>query len=214
MCTFHRVRLAFLAAILLIVPAVHAQTAPISQGRAAVLLAQRLGFALQTNRVLTELEAIRLLLENNISPFGGWQLDEPLFENDVARILVQALGFESEIPEEERNNPQTTAYQDFLIREYGLEITGTDFPSEASTLQPRYQRALQTAGSNVTSDPLKYDPQGGDPSQITPSVLGASFLSVSEADLQSALAAVTPSPGTGAAGRPSQDVQDTTPSTP
>jgi len=214
MCTLHKVRLVFLAAILLIVPSVHAQTAPMSQGRAAVLLAQRLGFAMQTNRVLTELEAVRLLMENNISPFGGWQLEEPLFENDLARILVQVLGKESEIPEEERDNPQTTAFQDLLIREYGLEITGTEIPLEALGLQRSTQRGQRTAGAIVTSDPLHSEPQGGDPSQITPSLLGASFLPVSEADLQSALAAVTPSPGTGAAGRPSQDVQDTTPSTP
>ncbi len=214
MRSFLKARLTLLTALFLIVPAVHVQAETLSQGRAAVFLAQRLGFALQTTRTLTEVEAIRLLSENNISPFGGWQIEEPLFENDLARILVQALGMEGEIPEEERDNPQTTAYQDFLIREYGLEITGTEIPAEALDLERGAKNVQGTAGDNVSTDPLLSDSLGGDPSQIEPSVLGTAFLPVSETDLQSVLADVTPSPGAGPAGRPSQDVQDTTPSTP
>lgn len=214
MRTLHKFRLLFLASILLIVPAVHAQAAPMSQGRAAFLLAQRLGFGLQSNQVLSDLEAIRLLMENNISPFGGWDLEQPLFENDLARMLVQALGLESEIPQEERGNPQTAAYKDLLVREFGLEITGTEIPAESLSLQPVAQSLQASAGSAVSSDPLQSAPpaSGSDITGSTP--LSVGFLPVSEADLQSALSAVTPSPGTGAAGRPSGDVQDTTPSQP
>ncbi|MCC5843102.1 MAG: hypothetical protein JJU05_02495 [Verrucomicrobia bacterium] len=214
MCTFQKARLLILAAMLTIAPALHAQTASLSQGQAAVLLAQRLGFALQTTRTLTEVEAVRLLTENNISPFGGWQIEEPLFENDLARILVYAMGKEGEIPEEERDDPQTTAFQDFLIREYDLEITGSEIPPEALDLERGNRNIQGTAGDVVSSDPLLSDALGGDPSQISPTVLGTTFLPVSEANLQAALAALTPSPGTGPAGRPSQQVQDTTPSTP
>lgn len=214
MRTLHKIRLLFLASIFLIAPALHAQAAPMSQGRAAFLLAQRLGFGLQSNQVLSELEAIRLLMENNISPFGGWDLEQPLFENDLARMLVQALGLEFEIPEEERDNPQTAAYKDLLVREFGLEITGTELPADALSLQPVAQTVQGTAGSVVSSDPLQSAPPASSADSLGATPLSIGFLPVSEADLQSALSAVTPSPGTGAAGRPSGDVQDTTPSQP
>lgn len=204
-------RLIALATALFLMPAIYAQPAEaLTQGRAAVLLAQRLGLALQTTRTLTEVEAARLLTENNIVPFDGWQLDQPLFENDLARLLVQAMGKEAEIPEEERNNPQTTAYQDLLLLEFDLEVTGTEIPPEALQASRGGQIIQPRAGQAVSTDPLIFDGAGQGSDQLAPSV----FLPVSESDLQSVLAQVTPSPGAGAAGRPSQDVQDTTPSRP
>jgi hypothetical protein len=180
---------------------------------AAVLLAQRLGFALQTNRTLTEVEATRLLMENNISPFGGWNVDEPILENDLARILVQALGVEGEIPEEERSNPETTAYADLLLRKYDVVVTGVEVPAGLLDENPGTD-VEGTAGKLVSTVPLIGDELGGEPGQITTTVMDSNFLPGTESGFQQILNQVTPSPGGGATGQTSDQAQDTTPSTP
>lgn len=214
MRTIYKSTLMMLAAGLLLMPAVQAQeTSVLSQGRAAVMLAQRLGFALQTSRTLTEVEATRLLMENNISPFGGWKVDEPILENDLARILVQALGNEGEIPESERNNPETTAYADLLLRKYDVVVTGVELPTGVLDVNPTSETA-GPAGTSVSTDPLITNELGGDPSQISTTVLGPVFLPVTEEIFRQILTQATPSPGGGATGQTSDQAQDTTPSTP
>lgn len=183
----------------------------ISQGEAALLLAQRLGLSAQTTRPLTQLEAVKLLMENRISPFGGWDVDAPLMDNDLARILVQALGKAGEIPEEDRDDPDTTAYNDLLLRDADLDLSSISAALAGSGARPD-PAGSGLAGDTTSTDPLRGRP--GDTDEQTGGAPAGAFIPVTEAMIVEAIQQVVPSRGGGRSGRPSPTVSDTTPSQP
>jgi len=175
----------------------------ITQGEAALMLANRMGLGLNLDHPLTPMRAIQLLMAKGIVPFGGWQIDEPMMEHDLARVLVFAVGRQDEIPEGERNNPETTAFREFLVREFNLDLASLRASLDASS-----PRADVPADPGVTTDPLSGQLGGGE--SAAP---GGLFIPVTEALLIGSLQTIVPSPGDGDSGRPGGGTS-TTPSTP
>lgn len=151
------------------------QEVALTQGRAAVLLANSLGLYVGQDRPLTPDEAIQLLMAEGISPFGGWKPGSIIEVGDVARILVQALGLDSDFSEEQVNDPSSQAYKDTLVENFGIDIDD-----------------IVAGGVDITSGPNPVDGSPTDPEQAEISIPA---ILVSEADLQKALADVVPTPG-------------------
>jgi len=194
-----------LTAVFLWAGSVHAEEVPevLTQGEAALMLANKMKLGFELDHPLTAMKAISMLQELGIAPFGGWQIDEPMMEHDLARILVFALGHQNDIPEEERNNPETTAFRDLLIREYNLDLSS--LRAALSATDPKTDGRLSTG---ISTDPVTGQLGGGE-------VHGLDGLKipVSQAMLSSAFDEVIQSPGDGSTGRPGGGTS-TTPSAP
>ena len=78
----------------------------ITQGQAAKLVAYYLGFFPQLPANPTEHDCIDLLLQNNISPFNGWEMTKILTVADFAKIIVGAMGDEDQLSGD-LNDPKT-----------------------------------------------------------------------------------------------------------
>jgi hypothetical protein len=197
------------------VPALRAEEAPVApaapaemtQADVALILVQRLGLTVGGARPPTAQEAAKLLLENGISPFAGWQLDQPLLDADAARMLVQAMKRQSEIPEEERNNPETTAYNDFLVREYNLDLAAI----RQSLLDARRIANAQGSGDSGT-DPLTRRPV--DPTENPSGSSGFFTVPLNVLVFETALQTIVPVRGSGSGGQVDGDTDNATPSAP
>ncbi len=189
-----------------------AEDSPMTQGEAAIVLAQRLGLGSTTTKPLTSGEAVRLLMENKITPFGGWQLGEPLLVRDLARVLVQALGRAGQIPADERDNPDTSAYVDLLTRDFNLDLSSiaAALSQLGSASDPS---GLGLLADFTSSDPLRNRGEGGEPDESVGGAPGNINLPVNLATIQTIVAQV-PSPGGGGGGGGGDDKVDTTPNVP
>lgn len=193
--------LSFALAFVFPLQAEEADTA-LRQGEAAIYLANRLGLGTQT---LNEMTAVQLLMSNGITPFGGWQLDQPFSVEDLARVLVQIIGAMDEIPAGERDNPETTAYKDFLIRVRNLNLD---------------RLAIAMAPAGALSRPADMDPGATDPLRgrggegESADDEGGVFVPVGFRLIETAVTRVVPSRGAGRRGRPDPEVSDTTPTEP
>ena len=192
----------------------HAETT-LTQGEAALLIAQRLTYNIEASHPLAEHQAIKVLTENRITPFGGWDADAPMMEHDLARILVLALGAIGEIPEEERENPETTAYRDYLVRDHNVDLSSLS--AALNTIRGDRERGGSgLAESDASSDPLRSRGQGGEVGGTAGGAPFGAFIPTSEAVVTAALDAVVPTPGAGRrlSPAPRETVSDTTPSEP
>ncbi|MCC5848125.1 MAG: hypothetical protein JJU29_08525 [Verrucomicrobia bacterium] len=187
----------------------------ITQGEAALLLAQRLSYNIEASHPLAAHQAIKVLTENRITPFGGWDAAAPLMEHDLARILVLALGFIDEIPEEERENPETTAYRDYLVRDHNLDLSSLSAALDG-VRGSRQNVGSGLAESDASSDPLRTRGQGGEVGGSAGGAPFGAFIPTSEAVVAAALEAIIPTPGAGRrlSPAPRETVSDTTPSEP
>jgi len=165
----------------------------ISQGRAAVLLANSLGLYVDQAEPLTPVEAIMLLTSRGISPLGGWELNGTLTTENMARIIVQSLGLDEEFTEEQRNDPTAQAYKDILIEEYDVDIDN-----------------LLSSGVELTSGT---NPAEGEPSDPQQEETSDPQTLVSTQNLQQVIAVLVPTPG-GTGGQVDDDSSDITPSAP
>lgn len=183
-----------------------------SQGEAAVVLAQRLGLSASNTKPLSPTEAVRLLMENQITPFGGWQLDQPLLVKDLARVLVQALGAADQIPADQRDNADTTAYVDYLTREYNLDMSSIAEALSQLGGAPNPQGS-GLLGDATSSDPLENSGAGGEPDETFGGSPGNLNLPVNLVTLQEVLFTAVPSTGGGGGGGDTND-QPTTQNVP
>ncbi|MEX2606232.1 MAG: hypothetical protein WD708_02710 [Kiritimatiellia bacterium] len=96
----------------------------ITQGQAAKLLVRRLGLWQESGIALTQNRAITRLESLNVSPFGGWDAEAPLSVNELARMLAQALGLDSDFSEADKTDPEATAHKEALIAQHNLDVEG------------------------------------------------------------------------------------------
>ena len=164
---------------------------PIYQGRAAVLLANSLGFYVAQNALLTPQKAVAVLMQNGISPPGGWEINTFMTIEVFARLVGQALELDRDFTDEQKADPTAQAYKDILVEEYDFDFT-----------------LVVTDGIRVTSGP---NPNDGEPitGQPVPSDMD---LLVSVDDVNQVLATI-PNEG-GDSGQVDDDIDDMTPSAP
>lgn len=163
----------------------------ITQGRAAVLLANSLGLYVGQLGNLTPQVAAQLLAEQGIAPVGGWAITEPLNTATLARILGQSLGIDSEFTDEQKNDPDAQAYRDALLADFDLDVD--NLPS-------------------LSLPPLT-NTEGNDPTAPEQTDVGEPEVLVNVSDFEAALAAIVPSAG-GDGGQVDDGASDITPSAP
>ncbi len=150
----------FLCALLVpFTPGAVAQDDAISQGRAAVLLANAMGLGADSSGPLTEDSAIRLLNAQGIAPLGGWDSDANLTSAELARFMVQALGADADFSQEQVNDPSAQAYKDLLIADFDVDVdkleidTGTSTQSQSGTVsQSEFQTVLASFNQAIITD--------------------------------------------------------------
>jgi hypothetical protein len=189
------------------------------QGEFAVLFANKLGLNAGITHPLTAAEAVNLLIEAGISPFGGWNLEKPLTSEDLARMIVQSLDALDEIDVAEKDNPQTTAYTDYLKRVYDVDIQTLD-PSDRDAVgrmvgkRNEPSAAGQFADSN-SSDPLRGRGEEGEIDELNARGKSSGVRTlVTTEEVDRVINATTPTQGGGDSGQVDDDTQDTTPSAP
>lgn len=189
------------------------ESAGITQGEAALLLARKLGFFVGSTRPMDVQNAIKVLLENKISPFNGWRSSDPLTAGDLARLLVQSLNRADEIPEADRDNPETTAYRDLLEREYGMDLNKiiASLRRVPGSKDPKGTGPLDDSAS---SDPLEGRSGDGDVDELGGGSPVNLNTPVNESILVAALRATAPTPGDGDSGQVGEGSNNVTPSTP
>jgi hypothetical protein len=122
-----------------------------TQGEAALALVNKLGLfpALPNNP--SSQEAAASLAAQGISPFEGWKPDETLTVGDFAKVLVEAMGRQDEIADENKDKPE--AYVE-LLKGMGINIessaAGLD---EVPTLVEVFNAAVD--GASLNTDPLR-----------------------------------------------------------
>jgi len=194
-------------------PTEETESQSITQGEAALILARRLGFFVGTTRPMDQQNAVKVLMENNIRPFDGWKVNDPLTVGDLARLLVQSMNRENEIPEEDQSNPDTTAYRDLLEREYGLNLEKivASLRRTGSSKDPKGTGPLDDTAS---SDPLEGRSGEGDVDELGGGSPVNLNTPLSEEDIQAVLTSTAPAQGGGSSGQVDDDADDTTPSSP
>lgn len=191
-----------------------AASAP-TQAEFALIFANKLGLSTGMSHPLTETEAINLLAELGITPFDGWNPDAPLTPGDLARMIVQSLGKVNEIEEGERDNPETTAYMDYLKRVYDVDIEGTDVSQTDFVGKSEDSSAAGQFSDANTTDPLKGRGEEGEIDELTAGgkSSGAPVI-VTLNEITVVLPQVVPAQGGGGSGQVDDDTDDTTPSSP
>ena len=164
----------------------------ISQGRVAVLLANSLGFYVGQDGPLSPERAVALLMQNGISPMDGWKINDMVKLDELAVILGQALGLDTEFTDEQKSDPSAQAYKDALIEEFGLDL-----------------KSLVKDAVRVTLGP---NPNEGNPGFNQPVPFGPDHF-VSTSDLDQVIAAVIPAAG-GDSGQVDDGSDNITPSAP
>jgi hypothetical protein len=75
----------------------------VTEGEFAKWLVQVLGLSRLLPPTPTENECFQILLQNNISPRDGWDPDNVVTLGNLARIVVQAMGRQSEVEHPEKD---------------------------------------------------------------------------------------------------------------
>jgi len=124
-------------------------TRGVTQAELAQMLVNVLGLARFLPASPSDIECIQILMDNNISPWGGWKPEELVRLNDLARVVVQAMKRQSEV--ENPDDPQS--YIDFL-NSIGVSIgtVGEAVDSLEPLAEPVAPHVIQLA---ATTDPLK-----------------------------------------------------------
>ena len=167
----------------------------ITQGEAAILLAQYTGLSPNLSPNPSAQECITALLERGITPFGGWELSKILTVADFAKIVVHALGATHEI-EGDENDPKT--YIQYLkginIPIESVSETLEKLPSDPKSVIPR-----EVGTATLLSDPLKQgfdlgsEPGDGDAGNVDfGNVSREQFIAVFESENTVVLNVVTP----------------------
>jgi hypothetical protein len=192
------------------------QSAPaITQGELALVLVQKLGLNVGVSQPLSEMSAMALLTTEGVTPFGGWVKDKAVTPGDLARMIVQALDALDEIDDAEEDNPETTAYFDFLKRKYNLDIQSAN-PAYANVARNQTNGSVAGEfGDNASSDPLQNrgaegeldDLDAGGNSSGIPSFVNAN-------EVNRVLAQLTPTQGGGNTGQVDPGAANATPSAP
>ena len=87
-------------------PAKKAQASgPVTQSQLAELLVKALGLMRFLPAAPSTQQMFDVLMQNGISPAGGWLLDAVVTKADLARVLVQAMRAEDKV--ENPNDPQS-----------------------------------------------------------------------------------------------------------
>ena len=122
-----------------------------TQGEAALALVNKLGlFPALPNRP-SSTEAAAALVAQGISPFEGWKPDETLTVGDFAKVLVEAMGRQDDIPAENKDKPE--AYVE-LLKGMGINVeSGNDGLDEVGALVEVFNAAVD--GASLNTDPLR-----------------------------------------------------------
>lgn len=178
--------------------------AEMTQGQAALIIARRLGLLTGSAEAPSQARAIQLLTARGVAPKAGWDASALLSSDDLARILVQALGLEGELSEAEIAGDDATPYIDLLIEKYGLDVTQLASASDFNNAGTGESGAA-ALGNDSTTDPLRVPVQIDDNNQ--------QVLPVSQQDLNAALAALVGAGG-GSGGQVDSGAGNITPSAP
>ncbi|GEM_PF-1854744 len=186
----------------------------ISQGEFAVKFASKMGLWKGMTRPLTPTKAISLLTEIGISPFGGWNAANAVTPNDFARMLVQHLKALDEIDDAEEDNPETTAYMDYLKRKYNLDVNGVDV-ADTPVIRKGSTTPSSQFNDSTSTNPLEGRGSDGEIDELRAAGLSSgagAFNFVSDAEVDRVLLATVPSQGND--GRVDGSSNNTTPSAP
>lgn len=118
------------------------------QGQAALLIANRLGLFAGSSTLATETMAVQRLAAQGVTPDGGWDTDASMTPGSLARLLVQALGVESELTDSEIAGNDDEPFLDLLIEMYGLDLSNV---------------TMDAAGINAAMDALVGPPSAPNP---------------------------------------------------
>lgn len=122
-----------------------------TQGEAAVALADKLALFPALPNGISAIEAGAALNAQGISPFGGWKADETLTVADFAKVLVEAMGRGDEIAADKKDKAES--YVD-LLKGMGINVeSGQEGIDEVGVLPEIFAAAVD--GSSNTSDPLR-----------------------------------------------------------
>lgn len=176
----------------------------LTQGQAAVILARRMGLFSESGETPTAARAMQLLSARGISPKAGWEADALLDAGQLARMLVQALGLESELTDDQIAGEDATPYIDLLIEKYDLDVTTLNTAADLNATRTDDMRGSNTSASST--DPLRYpvNPNASEGQDVIPIRL---------VDLERALAAVVGAPGSDS-GQVNRRTNNMTPSAP
>ena len=177
--------------------------ATMTQGQAAVIIARRLGLLADSSQAPTQAQAIQLLTSRRVSPKGGWDAEAALSSGNLARMLVQALGLESELSENQIAGDDATPYIDLLIENYGLDVTELGSASDLNNTDTG--RMTGGMGGDSSSDLFRAPATIDDNNQQA--------IPVSQQDLNEALTALVGAAG-GGSGQVDSGSGNVTPSAP
>jgi hypothetical protein len=122
-----------------------------TQGEAALALADKLGLFPSLPAGTTATGASAALSAQGISPFDGWKPGETLTVGDFAKVLVEAMGRGDEIPDDKKDKAE--AYVD-LLKGMGINVeSGQEGIDEVGVLPEVFAAAVD--GASNTSDPLR-----------------------------------------------------------
>lgn len=146
--------------------------ASLTHGEAAVLLVQRLHLVASGTAPISQTDAMALLLENNMAPFGGWKADAEFKVRDLAKVLVEALGGADDISDNAREDVNTKEYQQWLVKNYGLNVLSTIAETLSSTSPLAQPQGSATLADSLSTDPLRAREEGGGPDETVGGVPG------------------------------------------
>ena len=122
-----------------------------TQGEAALALISKLGLFPALPNAPSSQEAAAALTAQGISPFEGWKPDETLTVGDFAKVLVEAMGRQDEIADENKNKPE--AYVE-LLKGMGINVeSGNDGLDGVAALVEVFNAAVD--GASLNTDPLR-----------------------------------------------------------
>lgn len=157
---------------LLLTPAVFAQgdaapgqgtrdatTAGVTQAELAYILVDVLGLSRFLPAAPSVQEVVTMLLNNNISPFEGWNPERTVTRADLARVIVLAMEREGEV-----ENPDNPASWIEYLASIGASI-GT-IGEAVDNLEPLPEAVAQNVFAvSATTDPLKTRSKFGEPDE-------------------------------------------------
>ena len=163
----------------------------INQGEMAQMLVKILGLYRYLPPDPTDAECFELLMVNKISPADGWDAKAPVMREDLARVIILAMGEESSVENPDDPNSwvetlqamgvdiesvgqavgQVPPQKDF--KSTGFSPTATDPLKRQRFLGKPDERELQSdlnieVSVPLTFDEVKYVVQGLDPNDYKP----------------------------------------------